>query len=205
MAGKRHAPIVGPGRCRLSIGESLPSQILCGDNGDGTWPGDGELGVVEAKPIGRLGDIGDVHLVKDLDIIAERLEPMRTTGRDIEAEVVFGGQLKRFPAPMAWRVRPQVGHHVVNGAARAANELYLGMRWPLEVHPAQRACTPRHRKALLGEHCCESVRGERGAVEQAAKTAAFVGMAFNPDRPETRDRCRLEDHHPLLISAQVHQ
>jgi len=92
---------------RPAVRERRPRQIFVGDHCYRTRPRDSNSTVVITKPISSDRRIGCGHLIQNLDIIHQRLEPMRTSLGNIEREITVLRKFEPDPLMKGGRARPQ--------------------------------------------------------------------------------------------------
>src|SRR5262249_8563413 len=90
--------------------------------------------------------------VKELGVVLQRLEPVRATLRNVQRIASRRRQLHCRPMAVRRGVRAQIDGDVERGAARAGDELGLGLWSRLEVEAAQRAAWRVRREADLHRH-----------------------------------------------------
>ncbi len=91
-------------------------------------PIDGETGIVPAHPPFRLRGIMRGNRVAYRAVVGEGKIAMGKAARNIDLSGRILGQGEPFPTQEGGRARPQVDDDIVDRAADAANDLYLGMR-----------------------------------------------------------------------------
>ena len=108
----------------------------------------------------------------------EREITMRNAFGHVEHAPVVGGQLDRLPLTVGRRRGPQVDDHVEQRAARAPDDLGLGVRGALEVHAAQGAALVIERQVALGEGRFNAAR--RGTRRAATSSRRIPGRRGSP-------------------------
>lgn len=106
---------------------------------------------------------------------------MGAAGWDQERGVFIGAEPERLPSAVARGVGTQIGHHVVNRATNAGDELGFGVWFPLEVHSAHGSGAYGKGNTLLDEAGLEPMGGEFVVAEQAGEGTAFVGRGLPDD------------------------
>src|SRR5215831_19826021 len=88
-------------------------------------------------PQADFGSYGDEMRSIDFDIIAERLEAVGKSSRNVEYVTVPARQFEFLPVAVSWRFRPDIDDDVPNGSADATDSLGFTMRFALVVHASQ--------------------------------------------------------------------
>src|SRR5581483_12229645 len=94
---------------------------------------------------------------------------------------------------------PEVDDHVEDGAVRAAAELRLGVRRPLEVQAAHRPGGGVPRDARVDDVGREAVRRELLARERAREEAPLVASRLRLDQERAGELGLLEPHSGFTI------
>src|SRR5215211_717387 len=176
-------------------GEVGPVAVLLGqERVVGLGPLDRERRVVPAHAALGAGRVVLGHLVEDLGIRGERLVAVREAFRYEQRAPVVGGELDSQPLLVGLRVATQVDDDVVDRAARAANELRLGVGGTLEVHAAQRPLPRVERDVRLHDLIGEAVVGELVRAPRAREEPTRVLAPFEVDEEGSRESRLLEDH-----------
>ena len=182
--------------------ERLPLRVLLRDHRDGQRPFESEPRVVVGEPAFGLGGVELAHLVARLRLVDEGLVAVREPLRHVQRAAVVLVQLDARCSEVCRALGPQVDDDVDDRAARAADDLRLGLRRILEMHAAQRARRRVEGDVRLGDHGLEPVIGELVLAERAREVAARVLPALQVDHEGARQRRLCEDHvSPLLRSG----
>jgi hypothetical protein len=112
----------------------------------------------------------------------QRLKAMRATCRNVQRRFAMRIEPERLPVQITWRIRTQIGDHIIDSTTNTVNKLRFAVRRVLEVHPSQCTSLPRDREALLYELRLKAGGGEFLAAEQAGERATVVLMALQPHR-----------------------
>jgi hypothetical protein len=137
-------------------------------------------------------------LVEDFRLVLEREEAVGEAFRHVERVALRARQLHARPAAVARRFGAQVDDHVVEAAARAADQLGLGVRRGLEVHAAQRPPARVERDAALGVVDGEALLPEGVPAEAAGEEAPLVRDRLELHLEGAGERQGPEDHAQLL-------
>jgi hypothetical protein len=175
---EKYAPVYGG---RSTGFQKRPGEVLRGDDADRHRPCDRKRRIVKPEAGGGLRCVWRVHLVEQSAIIAHGLKTMGAAGWDQERGVFIGGEPERLPPAVAGGVGTQIGHHVVNRATNAGDELGFGVWFPLEVHSAHGSGSCGERNALLDEARREPMGSEFVMAKQAGERAAFVRRGLLDD------------------------
>ena len=101
--------------------EIRPAQIPLGDFCYWKRPTDSERGIVVANAVGRFRLICRGDKVVHLCVIAERLETVSESFRDVELVSVYARKLELLPAAVSWRIQPDINNDIQNGSLGAAD------------------------------------------------------------------------------------
>ena len=161
----------------------------------GGGPLDAQSGVVPADPAGRLRHVVVRHLVEDLGVVLEGLVALCESLGDVGEALVGGGQLDAEPFDAGRRVGAQVDHDEEDRAARAADELDLGVRRLLVVQAAERVdvagcgscCSARSASA---QPCSANSRSQN----VRARNPRSSRVALDVDHVRAIERVGGEDH-----------
>src|SRR5262249_15914386 len=99
------------------------------------------------------------------------------------------------------RVLTEVDDHVPHSAARAADDLDLGVRRILPVHAAERAAHPVERRVRLGDPGGEAVLGHLVGAPGAGEEAPGGLQPVEVDDPRPREVRGGEPHAPGLTTS----
>src|SRR6267378_1900359 len=184
MVGSRAHPAL---HLALDFLEVLPGGVLGRDDGDRQWPLQAQARIERREPSLGAGRVELAHLVARLRRVLERLVPVREALGDIERAVVVGAQIHRDGLQEGRTLGPQVHDDVEDRPARGADQLRLGVRRVLEVHPAQGALPLVVGDVRLRDHRLEVVLGELLLTKSACEEAAVVVAPL-----QIEDECALQ-------------
>src|SRR6267143_353453 len=198
MVGSRAHPAL---HLALDFLEVLPGGVLGRDDGDRQWPLQAQARIERREPSLGAGRVELADLVARLRRVLERLIPVREALGHIERAMVVGAQFHADGFQESRALGPQVHDDVEDRPARGTDQLRLGLRRVLEVHPAQRALPLVVGDVRLRDHRLEAVLGEllltKGPCEEATVVVAPL---------QIEDECALqlglgEDHGPSRSAA----
>jgi len=157
-------------------------------------PSNPEDGIVPANAVRVLGRIELRDLVEHLGVVLERLEAVREPGRHVQHPAVFRGEDDRKVPREGPRLRAQIEDHVVDRAARAADDLRLGEGRLLIVHAAQCALSLVEGRTALRDARLEAARLELAPAPRPREAPARVLDRLGLDDERARERRLDEDH-----------
>src|SRR3984893_12124978 len=115
-----------------------PVAVLIGDDGGLGGPVDTECRIIPAHAALGFGRVELGHQIRQLRVVHESQEGVGAAFRDEQHAVTRGTEFGRNVSHEGWRVRRQIEHHVVHGAANATQELVLLVRGGLLMEATQR-------------------------------------------------------------------
>lgn len=107
--------------------------------------------------------------VEHFDIVSQRLETVGEALRHQKGAAVFGGEALAVPVEEGWGAPAQIHDYIPDLSANATDELHVGMRRVLEVHPADGATTGCSGVVDLGHGFVPTGRFQFGAEDAREK------------------------------------
>lgn len=121
------------------------------------------------------------HLIEDLGVVPQRLEPVRKPFRDEEHGAVLRGEFDGKILLERRGRRPQVDDDVINRSPGASYELRFRKRRNLEMHAAQRPFAFVERDVALFHMRIDAVRFEFLSAKRAGEKPALICVRLQFD------------------------
>src|SRR5262245_20723673 len=180
--------------------EAVVVPVLLRDERDRQRPRKSEarIGVVQTALGARGVELSD--LIAHVGLVAQRLVAVREPLRHVQPGEVVLGELHRDVLEIRRALRPQIDDDVDDRAAGTANELRLGHRGELKVHPANRSLARVRSDIRLRDERLQPVFGEFLLTERASEEPAFVAERRHVDQERAFQFRFGEDHHASKIA-----
>lgn len=128
------------------------------------------------KAVIELGDILDAHQIFDDGVVGTRLETVGKAGRNIEHRSTVLGQFVYINLTTRRRLLPQIDDDVMDLTDRAADDLCIGLRRPLKMHPANRAPPTRDGRVRLNRAKIDPLFRKTSRAPGSSEFAARIGV-----------------------------
>ncbi len=174
--------------------EVRPLRVFGGNIRYWEWPIDSDLLVVVTNTTSRLRRIPYRYQVIDEDVIAQRLEAVSKSSRDIDLISAFARKLELQLLAIRRRLRSDINDNIPDGASETTHDFHLAVRLALKVHAPYRALVRGIRNAVLRIACLEPMSRELVNAKRSGEISAAVMRRLQLNPPCARERGRTEPH-----------
>ena len=148
--------------------------------------------------------IGSGMQVQQGCALFQHLEAVRASFGNEQGAILAGGQLDAAPLQEGRRTGAQIQHHIEDPAGEAADELFLGVRWVLEMHAAHAARLGGEGIVDLHDAACSQQRRQFVFAEPAREAATRIATAHARHHHRAIDAGRLDAQvHDAIPAASV--